>query len=64
MIYVKLKIKITVYFVTSVFSFILKIVSTNLWHENESKLIDTDAFDLQEIKRVGQSFYVLTLFIL
>ena len=26
------------------------------------KQIDIDAFDLQEIKRVGQSFYVLTFF--
>ena len=27
----------------SVFSFILNIVLTNMWHENENKLIGTDA---------------------
>ena len=56
----KVEIKVSVYFVTSVFSFILNIVSTNLYHENENKQTDTNIFDLQEIKRVGQSFHVLT----
>ena len=58
----KLKIKISVYFVTSVFSFSLNIVSTNLWHENENKQTNTGEFDLQEIKRDGQYFNVLTFF--
>ena len=62
MVCAELKIEISVYFVTSVFSFILNIVSTNQYHENENKHMNTDAFDLQNIKRVvGQSFYVLTL---
>ena len=39
------------------FSFISNIVSTNLLHENVNKQMDTDAFDLQDIVRVGQSFY-------
>ena len=33
-------------------------VSTNLLHENENKQMDTDAFDFQEIKRVGQSIFL------
>ena len=52
----KLKVKIFVYFVTSMFSFILNIVSIKLKHKNENRNIDIDAFYLQEIKRVGQSF--------
>ena len=51
---VKLKVKISLYFVTNVFSFILNIVPTNQWHEN--KVMDTNAFDFQEIKIVGQPF--------
>ena len=31
-----------------------------MFHENENKQMDIDAFDLQEIKRAGQSLYVLT----
>ena len=50
MISAKLKIKISVYFVTSVFSFILNIASTNLQYENENKQMDMDVFDHQEIK--------------
>ena len=46
----KLKVKISVYFVTSMFSFILNIVSTKLKHKNENRKIDFDAFYLQEIK--------------
>ena len=46
--------KISVYFASSVFSFSLNIVSTNLWHEN--KQMDTNIFDLQEIKRMGSLF--------
>ena len=45
MICAKFRIKI---FVTSVFMFILNIVSTNLQHGN--KQMDIDAFELQEIK--------------
>ena len=30
----------------------------------DDKQIDTDAFELQEIKRMEQSFYVMTFFIL
>ena len=48
--------------VIQVFSFILHIVSSNLWHENESKQMDTAAFDLQD-KRPVQPFYILILFI-
>ena len=62
MICVELKIKISVYIVTSVFSFILIITSTNQYHEN--KQVGTDAFDLQEIERVGQSFLCFDIFIL
>ena len=44
------------------FYLILNNVPTHLWHEN--KYTDIDASDLQVIKRVGQSFYTLTFFIL
>ena len=49
--------KISVYFVTSVFSF-----SLNNYRFNKSlaKQMYTDTFDLQKIKPVGQSFYVLS----
>ena len=57
MICAKLKIKISVYFVCSV-CFILNIEM----HDYENKQMGTDAFDLQEIKRVGQYFYVLGSF--
>ena len=50
MLCTQMRIKITVYIVTSVFSFILNCVSTNLLHENEIKEVGTDAFHLQEIK--------------
>ena len=50
---VKLKDKISVYFVTSVFTLT---VSTKQLHERENELIDT------EINRMGQSFNVLTFF--
>ena len=56
MISANLKIKISVYCVTNVFIFILNIGSTNLKLGNENKQMDTDGLDLQEIKRVGQSF--------
>ena len=46
----KLKFKITDYFVTSVHISILNIVST--------KLKDRDALNLQNIKRLGQSFFI------
>ena len=59
----KLKVKVSVYFITSMFIFILNIVSTKPKHKNKNRKIDFDAFYLQEIKRVGQSFYILTIFI-
>ena len=59
-----LKIKITVYFITCVHRSILNIVSTKLYHENINKKKDRDAYYLQNIKRVWQSFYILTVFIL
>ena len=40
---------------------ILNIGSTKLLHKNKNKQEDKDAFDLQIIKRVGQSFYILTI---
>ena len=40
------------------FSYILNIVSTNLKDENETKQMDTDAFDFQAVRSVVQSFYV------
>ena len=52
----KLKVKVSVYFVTRMFSFILNIVSTKPKHKNENRKIDFDAFYLQEIKRVGAVF--------
>ena len=58
----KVKVKESVYFTTSMFSFILNIVSPKPEHKNENRKIDFDAFFLQEIKRVGQSFYILTIF--
>ena len=60
----KLKVKIPVYFVTNMFSFMLNIVSTKPKQKYENGKIDFDSFYLQEIKRVGQSFYILTIFIL
>ena len=56
--------KITVYFVTCVQKLLFNIVSTKLQHKNINKQKDRDAFDLQIIKRIGQSFYILTIFIL
>ena len=41
-------------FVTSVSNFLIKIVSTKLWHKIENGRIVFDAFDLEEIKRVRQ----------
>ena len=58
----KLKVKVSVNFVTSLISFILNIVSAKLYHKNENRHFDFDSFDLQE--EVGQSFYILTIFIL
>ena len=56
----KLKIKIFVYFVTSVCSFISNIVLTNLQHENENKQMDIDLQEMK-IKKVGQSVFVTSL---
>ena len=56
MICAKMRGKISVDFVTSVSSFNLNIVSTNLWYENKNKQMDTDALDVQEIKRVDIHF--------
>ena len=49
----KLKFKIIVYFVTSVYTSILNIVITTLWHKIIKKQKDRDVFDLQNINRVG-----------
>ena len=57
-----LKYKIMVYFVTSVHKMISNIVSSKLKHKNINK--QKDAFDIQNIERVGQSFYILTFFII
>ena len=61
---VNLKAGISVYFVTNMFSFILNIVPTKLKHKYENRMINFDTFYLQEIKRVRQYFYILTIFIL
>ena len=58
-----LKFKIIVYLVTCVQRSILNIVSTK-YHENINKKKDRDAYYLQNIKRVEQSFYILTVFVL
>ena len=58
----KMKVKVSVYFVINIFSFILNIVSTKAKHKNENRKIDFDALYLQEIKRVGQSFYTVDNF--
>ena len=57
-----MKIEISIYFVTSVFSFNLKIVATILLHKSESKKLDIDAFDLQEIKYIGATFLCYDIF--
>ena len=62
MICANLKVKMSVYFVLSVFSFYLRYCFNR--YQNQNKQMNTDAFELQEIKRVEQSFYVLTNFIL
>ena len=54
----QLKIKTSLYFVSSMFSFFLNIISTNLLHVNETKQMDTDAFDFQEIKKSGAVFFM------
>ena len=59
----KLKVKVSVYFVTCLDSS-LNIVSIKPKHKNENKKIDFDVFYLQKIKRVGECFYTLTIFIL
>ena len=59
----KLKIKICAYFVTSILSLVSNIVLTNLYPENENKQLDAIAFDLQDIKRVGQSFLSFDIFL-
>ena len=56
------KLKVSVYFATSMFNFILNVVSTNLKHE--MKLLDElifNAFDLKEVNS-GTLFYILTFF--
>ena len=42
-------------------SFILNIVLINRYHGN--KQIDTDAFDLQEVKQAGHTFYVSAFYV-
>ena len=57
---VHFKIKIYVYFITSMLSFILNIGSKFCSMKMKiNTQMDIDAFDLQEIKSVGQSFHVL-----
>ena len=58
----KLRYMTFVYFVTSVFSVILNIVTTKLLHINKNtiRLTYFDAFDFQQIKKLGQSLYNLT----
>ena len=58
----KLKVKVSVYLVTDVFSFIFSLVSTKLQHKNENRRSDFDAFAFQEIKKVGLSFYFFDKF--
>ena len=55
--YVSQRIKVTIYYVTNVNRSILNIVSTKLQHKNINKQKDRDAFDLQNLKTMGQSFY-------
>ena len=52
----KVKISVTVFFVISMFSCILNIVSIKPEHKNENGKINFDAFCRQEIKRVGSIF--------
>ena len=61
MICAKMKIKIFVHFVTSV-QFHFNIIPTNMCQENQQ--MDKDAFDCHEIRKWGQSFNVLTFYIL
>ena len=60
----KMKFKIIEYFVTSVHRSILNIVSIKLKHKNINKQKDGDVFDLQNIKKSGTVFYILTIIIL
>ena len=53
----EMKIKISVYFVKKGVWFHFKEICSM---KMENKQMDTDAFDFQEIIRVGQSFYILT----
>ena len=55
-------LKVSVYFVTNIFSVILNIVSTKPKHKNEDRNIDFDAFYLREIKVGWQSFYTFENF--
>ena len=48
---VKLKVKLSVYFVTSVLIFSFNIVSTKLQHKNENRPIYFDAFDFKITQR-------------
>ena len=57
MVFENLKLKIIVYFVTSVYRSILNIVSTKLYHKNINKQKDRDAFDLQNKKSGAVFFY-------
>ena len=52
----KLKVKVFVYFMTSMFSFILNIVSTKPKQKMKNRKIDFDAFYLQEIKKWDSLF--------
>ena len=50
------KVPDSVYFVTSVFMFILNIISIKLQQKTENRRINFDAFDLQENKMRGTVF--------
>ena len=51
------------YFKTSVHKIIYNIVSSQLYLKNIKKHKDRGPFDIQNIERVGQTFYILTIFI-
>ena len=58
------KVEITKYFITSAFNFIINIISTNLKYKYVNNHKNREAFDIQEIKRVGQDLYISTFLIL
>ena len=59
----KLEVKVSVYFVTGVFSFNYILFQQNCSIKKGNRQIGFEAFDLQEIQRVGQPSCILTIFI-